>query len=152
MPMMKLMGILFIPLSALMRRAEEIVVEDGNKVNAFQWSIHFNNYEHLIVFRSPDSSVIIMTGYGLGSIPGIENIFFFPRVQTDSGNHPASYPMGTGKLFPPGSIGRGVKLTTHLHLVVRSRKVELYFSPSSWYNAQLINHRDKFTLTYTHRF
>jgi hypothetical protein len=42
-------------------------------------------------------------------------------VQTDSGVHPASYPMGTRDSFPRGLSGRSVKLTTHLHLVPRSK-------------------------------
>jgi hypothetical protein len=47
-------------------------------------------------------------------------------VQTDSGSHPACYPMDTiGSNFR-GYSGRGVKLTTHLHLVSRSKIVELY--------------------------
>jgi hypothetical protein len=33
--------------------------------------------------------------------------------------------MGTGT-FPRGQSGRGVKLTPHLHLVPRSRMMELY--------------------------
>jgi hypothetical protein len=40
------------------------------------------------------------------------------------GAHPASYTMGYGACFPGG---RGVKTTTHLHLVLRSRVVKLYF-------------------------
>jgi hypothetical protein len=36
---------------------------------------------------------------------------------TGSGVHTASYPMGTSGSFPGGKSGRGVKLTTHLHLV-----------------------------------
>jgi hypothetical protein len=46
------------------------------------------------------------------------------RIQTRSGTHPASYPMGTGGLFPRVQSGRGVKLTTHLHLVPRLRMRE----------------------------
>jgi hypothetical protein len=114
-------------LSAVMLRAEEIVVEDGNKINnAFQWSTHVNNCEYLIGFRSWDSSVIITTVCGLGLMPrcpAVKNFSFLHSVQTDSETHPASYPMGTG------SIGRGVKLTTHLHLMVRSRKVQHYLPP-----------------------
>jgi hypothetical protein len=34
--------------------------------------------------------------------------------------------MGTEDVFPRGLSGRGVKLTTHLNLVPRSRKVELH--------------------------
>jgi len=41
-------------------------------------------------------------------------------VQTGSGAHQASCPMGTGDLSR--RRGRGAKLTTHLHLVPRLRK------------------------------
>jgi hypothetical protein len=36
-----------------------------------------------------------------------------------------AHPIGTGGLFPPGSSGRDVKVTTQ-HLVSRPRMVELY--------------------------
>jgi hypothetical protein len=56
--------------------------------------------------------------------PGFDSrqckIFLLHSVQTDSGAHPASYPMGPGGTFP-GSKAAGVKLTTHFHLVPRSR-------------------------------
>jgi hypothetical protein len=42
------------------------------------------------------------------------------RVQTSSGAHPASYPMGNLGFYPKGR-GRGVNLTIHLHLVPRLR-------------------------------
>jgi hypothetical protein len=46
--------------------------------------------------------------------------------------------MGTGGLFPWVYSGRGVKLTTHLHLVPRSRMLELYFhSPIYLYGIAL---------------
>jgi hypothetical protein len=62
------------------------------------------------------------------------------NVQTGSGTHPASYPIGTVCSFSGGKAasGRGVNLTTHLHLVPRSSMVELYLhSPdtSSWHSA-----------------
>jgi hypothetical protein len=47
---------------------------------------------------------------------GAGNFSFHHRVQTGSGAHPAFYPIGTGGSFPGG-----VKLTTYLHLVPRSR-------------------------------
>jgi hypothetical protein len=50
----------------------------------------------------------------------------FHRVQIGSGAHAASYTMGTGGSSPGRQSGRGVTLTTHLHLVPRSRMVELY--------------------------
>jgi hypothetical protein len=40
-------------------------------------------------------------------------------VQTSSEAHAASYPMGTGGPFRGVKRGRGVTLTTHLHLVRR---------------------------------
>jgi hypothetical protein len=53
-------------------------------------------------------------------------VFSFLRsVQTGSGTHPASYPMDTECSFP--WVKRlYMKLTTHLHLVPKSRMVELY--------------------------
>jgi hypothetical protein len=54
--------------------------------------------------RSWDSSVGIVMGYGLKdrrSIPGrSKNFSLLHSVQTCSGAHPASYPMGTGALSP----------------------------------------------------
>jgi hypothetical protein len=54
--------------------------------------------------RNRDSSVSIMTGYGLdgwSSSPDKEKITFFPRtVQTGSGAHRTSYPKGTAASFP----------------------------------------------------
>jgi hypothetical protein len=47
-------------------------------------------------------------------------------VQSGSGAHPAFYPVGSGCSIPSGKIVRGVKLTTLLRLVPRSRMVELY--------------------------
>jgi hypothetical protein len=60
-------------------------------------------------FKSRDSSVGIATGYGLddrGSrfrFPaGAGNFSLHWRVQTGSGAHPTSYPMGTGGCLPGG--------------------------------------------------
>jgi hypothetical protein len=50
-------------------------------------------------------------------------------VQTGSGAHPASCPMGTGGPFLGVKRGRGVTLTTHSHLVPRSRMSRGYISP-----------------------
>jgi hypothetical protein len=75
-----------------------------------------------------------------GSIPG-----------GGSGAHPASYPMGTRGSFPRGKSGRGVKLTTHLHLVPRSKNAWSYTStPQYAFMAWcLVKHRDNFTFTFT---
>jgi hypothetical protein len=49
-------------------------------------------------------------------------------VQTGSGAHPASCSMGTGVLSPGLKRGRGVTLTTHPHLMPRSRMSRSYTS------------------------
>jgi hypothetical protein len=58
------------------------------------------NAGNLIIPRSRDSSVVIVTGYGLdvqGSIPGRGKRFSLLRsVQTRSEAHPVSYSMATG--------------------------------------------------------
>jgi len=52
---------------------------------------------------SRDSSVGIATGYGLDDrMIGSWDFFLRHRVQTDSGAHPASYPMSIGGAFPGG--------------------------------------------------
>jgi hypothetical protein len=50
-----------------------------------------------------------------------------PYVQTGSGAHPASCPMGT-RGFPGVKRGRGVMMTTHPHLVPRLRMSRSYTS------------------------
>jgi hypothetical protein len=47
-------------------------------------------------------------------------------VRTDSGAQPAFYPKGAEGNIPWGKATGRVKLTTHLYLVPKSRKVELY--------------------------
>jgi len=76
------------------------------------------------------SLVDLATGYGLdGRMIGVRitaeagNFSVRHHVQTGSGADPASYPMGTG-----GSLPGDVKLTTHLHLVPRSKNVRFYIS------------------------
>jgi hypothetical protein len=44
-------------------------------------------------------------------------------VQTSSGTHPPSCTMGIGGPFPGAKRGRGMTLTTHPHLVPRSRMI-----------------------------
>jgi hypothetical protein len=68
------------------------------------------------------SSGSIVSDYGLDD-RGVEvrsstgaDFSSSPCVQTGSGAHPASYPVGTGGSFPGVKRGRGVTLTTHPHL------------------------------------
>ena len=70
----------------------------------------------------PGSSVGIATELRAGR-SGIESWWGrdFPPVQTGPGDHPASCKMGTGS-FPGVKCGRGVLLTTHPLLVLRSWK------------------------------
>jgi hypothetical protein len=79
-----------------------------------------------------DSSVGIATSHqldGSSLIPSTARFFSSPDHPDQLWGHPASYPMATGGSFPGGGgeySGGSVKLTTHLHLVPRSRMVELY--------------------------
>jgi hypothetical protein len=57
--------------------------------------------------------------------------------------------MSTERSFSRSKVARGVKLTTHFHVVPRSRMVDLYLhSPmSSWHSIRLIKQRENFTLS-----
>jgi hypothetical protein len=75
------------------------------------------------------SPSFLAAGYGLDGrmirvrFPaGAGNLSLRHHVQTGSGAHPASYPVGTRDSLPGGK-GRGVKLTTRLQLVSRSKNV-----------------------------
>jgi hypothetical protein len=78
--------------------------------------------------RSPDSSVgIVKNCTAVVQFPlGVTDFCLLLSVYTGSGAHSASYPMGTVGSFPGGKDAWGIKLTSHLHLVPRSRMVELY--------------------------
>jgi hypothetical protein len=102
------------------------------------WNVNVNTYLFILTFhcllsslivQSRDSSVGIALGYGLNDRgsrvrfqAGTGNFSLHHRVQNGSGTHPASYPMGARGSFP------GVKLTTHLHLVPRSKNEWSYTS------------------------
>jgi hypothetical protein len=82
--------------------------------------------------RCRGSSVSIVSDYGLddrviGVRSGTKNFSSNLCVQTGS-DHPASCTMGTGGPFPGAKRGRGVTLTTHPHLVPRSRMSRSYTS------------------------
>jgi hypothetical protein len=89
----------------------------------------------LILLLRRGSSVSTVSNYGLddGAIwvrsPAGANDFSSNLcVQTGSGAHPASYPMGTGVLSPGVKRDRSVTLTTHPLLVPRSWMSRSYTS------------------------
>jgi hypothetical protein len=94
-----------------------------------------NKLFHLLSFKqSRDSSVCVALGYGLddrGSkfrFPaGAGNFSLHHRVQNGSGAYTA-YAMCTRGSFRGEQNGRSVKLTTHLHLVQRSKNEWSYTS------------------------
>jgi hypothetical protein len=65
-------------------------------------------------------------------------IFLFKCVQKRLGAHPVSYPICTRDNFPRVKATETWNLTTHLHLVQRTRMVDVFMS---WH---LIKHWDKF--------
>jgi hypothetical protein len=87
--------------------------------------------------RGPGSSVGIATELRAGRF-GVKSRWGrdFPPIQTGHGAHPASCKMGTGSI-PGVKCGRGVLLTTHSLLVLRSWKrraiplPKLYLYPPS---------------------
>jgi hypothetical protein len=85
--------------------------------------------------RSRVSSVSIVSDYGLDdraigvrSPARAKDFSSILCVQTGSEAHLASCPMGTGGPFPGGKARAGVTLTTHPHLVPRSRMSRSYTS------------------------
>jgi hypothetical protein len=89
---------------------------------------------------SRGSVVGIATGYGLNGrgvgvrVPEGSRIFPSPRRLDRLWGPPSLLYYGYRGLFLGGYSGRGVKLTTHLQLVPRSRKHPLPHTPS-WRNA-----------------
>jgi hypothetical protein len=66
------------------------------------WSVDHIIRQLLLLLQSRDSSVGIATGYGLDD----QVVGFLHVVQTGSGVHPGSYPMGTGSSFPGAKAAR----------------------------------------------
>jgi hypothetical protein len=110
---------------------------EPNKISVHSKHCRVQKTIYTNFYRHRNSSVSIALGYRLkdqGSrvrFPaGAGNFSLHHGVQNGSGSHPASYPMCTRGSYPGCESGRGVKLTTHLHLVPRSK----------------LQHRDNFTL------
>jgi hypothetical protein len=94
-------------------------------------------HKYLIILRDkePSSSVSIVSDCGLEdraigvrSPAGANDFSSNLCVQTGSEVHPASCTLGTGGAFPGTKHGRGVTLTSHPHLVPRSRMSRSYTS------------------------
>jgi hypothetical protein len=99
----------------------------------------FSTFKYIrITLQNLDSSVSVALCYGLddrGSrvrfLAEAGNFSLHHRVQNGSGVHPASCPMGNRGYFLEVK-GRGVKLTTYLHLVPRSKNKWSYTSTSQY--------------------
>jgi hypothetical protein len=79
--------------------------------------------------RSRDNSVGVATGYGLdgpGSIPSRVKIYFSPQHPDRLWDPPSLLSNGYGGLLSRRYSGQDMNLTTHFHVVPRSRMVEIY--------------------------
>jgi hypothetical protein len=122
-----------------MRNEKQKAIKAGLGVNA-------NKTKHMTVVRSRDSVVGIATGYRLDDrgvgvrVPVGSRIFSSPR-RPDRLWGPTQPPIQwVPWALSPGVSGRGVKLTTHLQLVLRSRKCGSIHSlprTPSWRSAYL---------------
>jgi hypothetical protein len=104
---------------------------------------------------SRDSAVDIATSYwqndrGVGFRVPVGSRIFTSSCRSDRlWGPPSLLSSGYGGLFPQGKSGRGLKLTTHLQRVQRSRKrrsVHPLHYTTSWPSAYLVKYRDFFTL------
>ena len=93
---------------------------------------HTHTHTHIHLVGGLGSSVGLATELRTGR-SGIESRWGrdFPPVQTGSGAHPASCKMDAGS-FPGVKFGRGVLLTTHPLLVLRSWKSRAIPLPTLW--------------------
>jgi hypothetical protein len=87
------------------------------------------------VYFNGHKTVSVLLSFSQGFILAVTNDNFL--LQAGSGAHPASYPVGTGGSSP------GIKQlrheTTYLHLVLRSRMVELFFHSPIHLHGMVLN-------------
>jgi hypothetical protein len=127
--------VLVFPIRIILYRcwSDQILKEAFNRVFNAQLSANAAHFGRVLIgskvaVGSRDSSVGIATSYRLDgrcSIPGKGKKIFSTSQRPDRLWGPSNLLMGTGAPRPWYS-DRSVKLTTHLHLVTRSRMVELY--------------------------
>jgi len=91
-----------------------------------QFHTHTKQQVELCFLGAGEAQSVHRLSYGLderGSISegGNDGIFSLHPVRTSSGSHPASYPNGDRVLLPRVKSNRGMKLTTHLHLLPKLR-------------------------------
>jgi hypothetical protein len=104
-------------------------------LNIFTWDAARISRSLIFGCQVWNATLTIVLGYGLddrGSgvrFPaGAGNFSLNHRVQNGSEPHRASYPMGSTGSFLGGKAIEGVKLTTRLHLVPRSKNAWSYIS------------------------
>ena len=102
----------------------ELSTDDGSRICSLQLpSIRHKGHliKHMRAWRLI-FTYVRLAGQGLEIFfsPNARNFLFSKRVQTASGAHLASYPMGIG-FRPRWQSEQGVKLTTHFYLVPRLR-------------------------------
>jgi hypothetical protein len=104
-------------------------------IEPFFWYNYFSSYS---VIRGAAIAQWYSAGLGVGwlgvRVPAVfGNFSLHHRIQTGSGAHPASYPMGTKGSFPEGWSGLDVKQTTRLH-PCRGQRISVAIPPLSQYS------------------
>jgi hypothetical protein len=126
------MGIMKLSLTSIKQYAiktyVEVQVEHAPRIRNLSSITRFLLPSFYDVYRSMDSVVGIATSYGMDDrgvgvrVPVGSRIFSSPNCPDRLCGPPNLLSNACPGLFPRGESGRGVKLTTHLQLVPRSRK------------------------------